>query len=186
MRTLGRLLALSAAFIVGCGGDAPPALSVGGVAYTEDELLGLSVERRQLLANLVGVGLAIADSSGAELGQPLVDAWLEDRRGEILAAELTLEQYGVEDAVLEARYLTDPDWELTVRHILFFSERWRSPAHRGPPCVARSPTRRTESRTSTNWYRAVCSSLSAATGTLPSGRRCSAGVRYPQAVPDGR
>ncbi len=32
--------------------------------------------------------------------------------------------------MLEARYLSNPRWELTVRHILFFSERWRSASHR--------------------------------------------------------
>ena len=34
------------------------------------------------------------------------------------------------DEVLEAQYLTDPQWELVVRHILFFSERWRTADHR--------------------------------------------------------
>ena len=79
------------------------------MAYTEDELLGLSVERRQLLANLVGVGLAIADSSGAELGQPLVDAWLEDPAAGTLKIDTALVQceipvagIGLEDLAFEA------------------------------------------------------------------------------------
>ncbi len=118
------------ALTAACGSESPPALSIGPIGYTEDQLLGLSEDRRRVLANLAGVGLAIADSTEAELGEPLVERWTDDRRVEILAAELTLERHGIGDDVLEARYLTDPEWELVVRHILFFSERWRSASHR--------------------------------------------------------
>ena len=72
----------------------------------------------------------MADSSTGALGAPLVEEWTEDRLFEILAAELTLESADVGDDILEAQYLTNPEWELTVRHILFFSERWRSVDHR--------------------------------------------------------
>lgn len=113
-----------------CGGGAPPALTVGAVAYTEDQLLGLSESRREVLGYLAAFGLAVADSTTARLGEPRVAAWSEDRLLDILAAELTLERNGVGDDVLEAHYLTSPQWELVVRHILFFSERWRSPDHR--------------------------------------------------------
>lgn len=126
------LLAASAAvtLLSGCGDDRPPALSVGAVSYSEDELLGISESRRRDLAALTAFGLAVADSSTDELGAPLVDAWTEDRLLEILAAELTLEQLDIDDAVLEAQYMIDPQFELTVRHILFFSERWQSADHR--------------------------------------------------------
>jgi hypothetical protein len=121
---------LACCFIGACGSPEPPAITVGAVSFTEDQLLGLSPERRETLAYLAAFGSAVADSTTAELGAPLVRSWEEDRLLEILGAQLTLEKNGVEDAVLEARYLTDPEWELTVRHILFFSERWRSPSHR--------------------------------------------------------
>lgn len=116
--------------LVACGEGTPPALSVGPVAYSEEDLLGLSDARRRSLAEITAFGLAVSDSTTDELGAPLVDEWVDDRRLEILAAELVLERAGVDDDVLEARYLTDPEWELTVRHILFFSERWRSASHR--------------------------------------------------------
>jgi hypothetical protein len=120
------LLLLAAA---SCGGS-PVALTVGPVTYTEDELLGLTETRRRTLADLTALGLAVADSTTAELGRPLVDTWVEDRLLEILAAELTLAENDIGDDVLRAQYMTDPQWELVVRHILFFSERWRSPDHR--------------------------------------------------------
>ena len=72
----------------------------------------------------------MADSSTDQLGEPLLKKWENDRLLDIFAAELTLMKNGVDDAVLEAHYLTNPEWELTVRHILFFSERWRDPSHR--------------------------------------------------------
>jgi hypothetical protein len=112
-----------------CGSE-PAALSVGPVSFTERDLLGLSPDRRTELARLTAFGLAVADSSTSALGRPLIETWEEERLLEILAAELTVEEAGIEPEALEAYYLTDPEWELTVRHILFFSERWRPAEHR--------------------------------------------------------
>ena len=113
-----------------CGESTPPVITVGVVSFTEDELLGLSPARRTTLAQLTALALAVADSSTDQLGEPLLEKWENDRLLDIFAAELTLMKNGVDDAVLEAHYLTDPEWELTVRHILFFSERWRDRSHR--------------------------------------------------------
>ena len=113
-----------------CGNAAPPALEVGPVTFSHDDLLGLSDARRETLAQLTAFALSVADSSTAVLGAPLVARWSQDRLLEILAADMTLEKNDVGDDVLQARYLTDPEWKLTVRHILFFSERWRSAEHR--------------------------------------------------------
>ena len=123
-------LTLAALGAVACGPDSPPAVSVDGVAFSEEQLLGVSDGRREALAYLTAFGLAVADSSTADLGRPLIEEWADDRRLETLGAELVLEERGVGDEVLRSRYLTDPEWELTVRHILFFSERWRSAEHR--------------------------------------------------------
>lgn len=126
-----RLLLLAGfGLAVSCGGEDPPAIAVGPVSYSEDQLLGISEDRRESLADMTAFGLAVADSTTDSLGAPLVQEWIEDRRLEILGAQLVLEENDVGDDVLEARYLANPQWELTVRHILFFSERWRSPSHR--------------------------------------------------------
>ena len=125
-----RWFVLSTFLAFGCTAPEPPALTVGPVSYSQDQLLGLSDSRRESLAELTAFALAVADSSTGALGAPLVAEWTEDRLLEILAAELTLESADVGDDILEAQYLTNPEWELTVRHILFFSERWRSADHR--------------------------------------------------------
>lgn len=131
MRTwTSRPILLLALALAACGDASPPALTVGAASFSEDQLLGLSPTRRATLAHLTALGLAVADSSWMQAGEPLIRRWKGDRRLEILAAELTLEKNGVTDPMLEARYLTDPEYELTVRHILFFSERWRTDAER--------------------------------------------------------
>jgi PPIC-type PPIASE domain len=123
MRT--RTLLILAVSLAACGREAPPALTVGPVSFTEDQLLGLSDARRAMLADLAAFGLAVADSSAAELGAPFVREQTDDRLLEILAAELTLEKHGVGTADLEAIYRARPDWELTVQQILVYSEPWQ-------------------------------------------------------------
>jgi len=124
------LMLLFALGMVACGDEVPPVVTVGPVSFTADQLLGLSTARKNALADLAGFGLAVADSSHAEMGAPRLRRMQDEALLGLLAAELTLERNGVNDPVLEARYLTDPDYELTVRHILFFSERWRTESHR--------------------------------------------------------
>ncbi len=121
---------VAASLAMACGEAAPPAIEVGPVAFSEDDLLGLSDAHRETLAQLTAFALSVADSSTKALGAPVVEQWTEDLVLDILAADVTLEKNHVEDDVLEARYLTDPEWELTIGHILFFSERWRSAEHR--------------------------------------------------------
>ncbi|MDA1103552.1 MAG: peptidylprolyl isomerase [Gemmatimonadetes bacterium] len=113
-----------------CGQAETPALTVGAISYTEDQLLGLTQDRRRTLGYLTAFALAVSDSSTLEFGSPLTSTWTADRLLEILAADLTLEVHDVDEDVLEAQYMTNPQWQLTVRHILFFSERWRSDDHR--------------------------------------------------------
>lgn len=121
---------LPAVALAGCASDAPPALTVGPVAYTQSQVLGLTPSRLESLALLTGLGLAVADSTTAELGAPLVATWTDDRLLDILAAELTLEKHGVSEATLREAYDADPQWELTVEHLLVFSEPWRTDDHR--------------------------------------------------------
>jgi len=105
-------------------------MTVGPIGFTESQVLGLTESRREALALVTALGLAVADSTTQELGEPVIEGWMQDRLLEILAAELTLEKHGVGGGTLLDAYRSDPLWELTVEHILVFSERWRAPAHR--------------------------------------------------------
>lgn len=117
------LALLSSCLLAGCGGDSPPALEIAGVAYDEEQLRGLSADRRLLLAQLTAFGRAVADSALEQVGRPAVDAEEGDRAWQLLRAQEMLDSAGVGDDVLEARYRSMPEYELTVRHLLVFSDR---------------------------------------------------------------
>lgn len=93
------------------------------MAYSEEELLGLNDERRELLAELTAFALAVSRDETDALARPL----LERRRRELLArlvdAEHELDSMGMSDAMLRSRYRNDPEWELTVRHLIALSDR---------------------------------------------------------------
>ncbi len=132
-------LPLSAAALIlttACS-HAPPALQVGEVAYPESRLVGLTSGRREMLAELTAFGLAVAKGESEQLGAPWVQEREDSVKLDILAADLLLESNGVGDDVLEARYLTNPEYELTVRHILFRCERWETDAERAD-CKAKA------------------------------------------------
>ena len=108
----------------------PPALRVGDVTFSENELLGLSEARRIDLATITAFGLATARGETMVVLAPLLERSLDEALLVHIAAELVLRDTQVDDEQLRAHYLTNPAVELTVRHVLFFSERWRPPAHR--------------------------------------------------------
>ena len=122
-------LLTSLALLAACAVE-PAALTVGDVTFTEAELLGLSDSRRTQLAELTAFGLATARD---ELPVRLAPILEEAREAALLrqfAAERVLADAEVDDDQLRAHYLTNPALELTVRHVLFFSERWRPAFHR--------------------------------------------------------
>ena len=161
--------------LAACGDGDPPTLTVGPIGFTENQLLGLTDARRQALVGLTALGLAVADSTTAELGAPQLSSWADDRLIDVLAAELTLEKNGMwRMRSLQARYLLDPAWELTVRHVLVFSERWRSDSHR--EAARAKAVRALESLRAGSDFPAVEAALAteggadAREGTLPPGR----------------
>lgn len=100
------------------------------MAFAEAELLGLSEARRAQLAEITAFGLAIAREELALRLAPI----LEQERDAVLLRQFTAERIlasaGVDDDQLRAHYLGNPEIELTVRHVLFLSERWRPASHR--------------------------------------------------------
>jgi hypothetical protein len=103
---------------------------VGDLVFTTDEVLGLSEDRKRLLGELAVFGSAIADSALPELGRPWIEARETDLLWRRIRAQEALDSAGVGDDVLEARYRTEPELELTVRHLLVFSARYETDATR--------------------------------------------------------
>lgn len=125
-RTAAPALAFALAATAACGDPPPPALEVAGIGFAEDELLGLTDARRALLAELTAFGRAVSDSTLHEVHAPLLAARTDQRLRRLAEARRVLADAGAGDDVLEARYRTDPDYELTVRHLLIFSARYES------------------------------------------------------------
>lgn len=112
--------ALPVLLALACGGDAadPPALVVGDVAFTEAELGALSAGQRAQLAELTAFGLATIGGRLDDVMHPYIDRERRSALLRLLAAEVAVEQAGVTEAELERLYLEDPEWVLTVRHLI--------------------------------------------------------------------
>ncbi len=107
------------------------------MSYSEGQLIGLTPERRTALADLTAFGLSVARDETDSLGAPWVQEMEDSVKLDILAADILLDDNDIGDDVLKARYLTNPEYELTVRHILFRCERWESDAERAA-CKAKA------------------------------------------------
>lgn len=108
----------------------PPALEVGPVDYTAEDLGALGPSQRALLAQLTGFGLAIAEGRTAALMEPRVRADLRSIVLQRVAMEIAVTDAGVDDDALRATYERAPHSELVVRHLVILSERWRPQEHR--------------------------------------------------------
>lgn len=119
------LLAGSAA---ACG--EPPALEVGPIGYSAEELGVLGPSQKRTLADLAALGLVVSNGRLDELIAPHVQADLRSIVLQRVAMEMALNDAGVDDAALRAAYARHPQQELVVRHLVVISERWRSREHR--------------------------------------------------------
>lgn len=121
-------LFLLAVLVGGCG--APPALEVGRVGYSAEELGALGPSQRRSLVQLTAFGLAVAGERVPALIEPYVRADLRSIILQRMAMELAVGDAGVDEAALRAAYAEDPLDELVVRHLVVVSERWRPAPHR--------------------------------------------------------
>ena len=115
--------------VASCAGP-PPALTVGPVSYTAEELGALGPSQRQTLAELTALGLVIAEGRADELVTPFVERELRSIVLQKLAMEMAVAEAGLDEAELRAAYARDPEQELVVRHLVVLSERWRPDEHR--------------------------------------------------------
>jgi len=119
------ILALTA-----CSEPPGPALRVGDLTWSEGELLGLSQDRKRQLAELAALAMSVADGTTLEALERVLQLDLDAAWIGQAALEARLDDMGAGEAQLRTHYETDPQYELTVRHILFFSERTESEAER--------------------------------------------------------
>ena len=115
--------------LAGCETE-PPALRVGPVGYTEEDLGALGPAQTETLADLTAFGLAVAGGLADAVVQPMVDRELRSLVLQRLALELGADRQGLDEQELMAAYARQPEHELQVRHLVVLSERWRPQEHR--------------------------------------------------------
>lgn len=134
---LGRAAALSLGTLLGstllggCSEPAPPpAIEVGGLAYTEAELGALTTAEREQLADLTAFGILVSRGELARLAEPFGERQAQSRLLRKLTLEVAAREAGYDQEKLQTAYAAAPEYELVVRHLVILSERWRPEEHR--------------------------------------------------------
>jgi hypothetical protein len=98
--------------------ETPPAFHVAEVPVPEAAIGGFQEAERQTLADLLGLGVAIARGEVDDLIEPLIERERGAAALSVLPVHLGAERMGLGGAELEAAYSADPEWELVVRHLV--------------------------------------------------------------------
>lgn len=117
-------------FGMGCGGKVDYALQVGGTGFTAKELGMLDRAQQSRLADLTAFGLAVAQGRMDTVTKPYVQADARALLLQKLATEVAVQESGQDEEQLRRTYEQHPEYELTVRHLVIVSERWRPKAQR--------------------------------------------------------
>lgn len=123
-----RVVALALLLFPAC--EAPAALRVGSIRFSQDELGALGPGQQEALATLTALAEATADRRLNDVAAPYVDRDVRSILLQRLSMEMAVEAEGVDEAKLQAAYARNPEYELVVQHLVVVSERWRPPEHR--------------------------------------------------------
>ncbi|HET7275946.1 MAG TPA: peptidylprolyl isomerase, partial [Longimicrobiaceae bacterium] len=129
LRFLGTV-ALAVLVLSACGDAAPPVLRVGSIGYTAAEVAPLGRDGAETLADLTAFSLAVADGRIDELGAPLIRDAERAARLDVLPLYLAARAAGVGPQELHEAYLADPEYILTVRHMVRLAPPEATDAHR--------------------------------------------------------
>ncbi len=99
---------------------------VGNVGYSEAELGALNGRQREQLATLTAFGEAVSQDSLEQALTPFIEQDRRSRLLERLALVVEAREAGVDDAELRHRYLQDPEYRLTVRHLVVLAKPYES------------------------------------------------------------
>lgn len=125
-----RPLIVALVLLAGACDEPPPDLRVGEVSFPRGTLLGFTPGDEALLGAITALALAVARDEIPELGRPLLERRRREALVEGLADEITVRGAGADEEALRTHYLTNPEHELTVRHLVFLAEEPTSDARR--------------------------------------------------------
>lgn len=101
-----------------CDRTPQPVSTVGGVGISEAVIASLSDLERQALADIVGLGLAVARDETDSLGAPVVARAAAESRAVALPYWLAAQTQGWSEEDLRTAYSQQPEVELVVRHMV--------------------------------------------------------------------
>jgi hypothetical protein len=107
-----------------CRGEPDAALRVGRVAFTAEEVGRLPPEQLRSLADLAALGLVVARDEMGAVVEPLAERAAERARVNHLPWFLAAQEMELDEAQTQRAYEMNPEWELTVRHIVRLVPRW--------------------------------------------------------------
>jgi hypothetical protein len=99
---------------------------VGAITFSEREVLGLSADQRTRLAGITAFGLVVARGHTAAAGEPFVEGGRARAMRALLDAARALDSMRVSDGMLATHYRSNPEYELTVRHLIVLSDRYET------------------------------------------------------------
>jgi hypothetical protein len=100
------------------------ALRVGDVAYSGEEVGRLTPEQLRSLADLTALGLAVSRDEAGALIEPVAERAAERARANHLPWFLVAREVALDETQMRNAYFANPEWELTVRHIVRLVPRW--------------------------------------------------------------
>ncbi len=94
------------------------------MAYSQEDLLTFNADRRTRLAELTAFGLAAAEGELATLGDGVVRRRIREAVLQALEREIRLDALGIGEERIRELYAHDPEFELSVRHLVLLVEEW--------------------------------------------------------------
>ncbi len=125
----GQLL-LPALLLVACDSQPEAALRVGELAFSPGEVAGLSDAQLQSLGDIGGLAVAARDSATESLVQPLAERAAAREVMAVLPLEIAAREMRIASAALRAAYESDPEVQLSVRHVVRLAPAWAAAADR--------------------------------------------------------
>jgi hypothetical protein len=124
------LLSLLAAAAAGACAPEEPAMVVGDLGFAPEEVAALDEGRREVLADVAALGLAVRGRRTPALVVPLAERQAMRKALDLFAFQRAAVERGLDEAALREAYAEEPEWELVVRHVIRRAERGTSAEQR--------------------------------------------------------
>jgi hypothetical protein len=112
------IIALLSISPIACRAEPEAALQVHDVAFSAEQVSRLTPEQRRSLADLAALGVAVARDEFGAVVEPLPEHAAERARANHLPWFLAAGELNLDEPEMRRAYAANPEWELSVRHIV--------------------------------------------------------------------